>query len=67
MINDYWERAEIPWPLLRRLGELGVVGEGIHGYGCPGLSPFAVGLVNMELNRGDGSPGTFLGCSPGWP
>ena len=65
VINDYWERAEIPWPLLKRLGELGIVGEGIHGYGCPGLSPFAVGLVNMELHRGDGSMGTFLAVQSG--
>ncbi len=27
----------MPWPLIRRLGELGVVGEEISGYGCPGL------------------------------
>jgi hypothetical protein len=24
VINDYWERAEFPWPLARRLGELGL-------------------------------------------
>ena len=65
VINDYWERAEIPWPLVKRLGELGVVGEGIVGYGCPGLSPFAVGLVNLELHRGDGSMGTLLGVQSG--
>jgi glutaryl-CoA dehydrogenase len=65
VIGDYWERAEMPWPLIRRLGELGVVGEDIHGYGCPGLDPIALGLVHMELNRGDGSLGTFLGVQAG--
>ena len=30
------------------------------------MSPLAVGLINMELNRGDGSLGTFLGCRPAW-
>ena len=65
VIDDYWERAELPWPLIRRLGELGVVGEDIHGYGCPGLDPIALGLVHMELNRGDGSLGTFLGVQAG--
>ena len=49
----------------QRLGELGVVGEDIEGYGCPGMSPLAAGLVNMELNRGDGSLGTFLGVQAG--
>src|SRR3984957_20511188 len=55
VIGGYWERAELPWPLIHRLGELGIVGEDIHGYGCPGLDPIASGLIHMELNRGDGS------------
>jgi hypothetical protein len=25
VIGDYWERAELPWDLVRRLGELGLV------------------------------------------
>src|SRR3981081_4385869 len=65
VIGGYWERAEMPWPLIRRLGELGIVGEDIHGHGCPGLDPIASGLVHMELNRGDGSLGTFLGVQAG--
>jgi glutaryl-CoA dehydrogenase len=64
-INGYWERAELPWPLITRLAELGLVGEDIDGYGCPGMSPLACGLVNMELHRGDGSLGTFLGVHSG--
>jgi glutaryl-CoA dehydrogenase len=55
VINGYWERAELPWPLIHRLGELGIVGEDIAGYGCPGLDPIACGLAMMELSRGDGS------------
>jgi len=65
VIGGYWERAELPWPLIRRLGELGIVGEDIIGYGCPRLSPIACGLVHMELNRGDGSLGTVLGVQSG--
>ena len=64
-INDYWERAEFPWPLVKKLAALGVVGDGIEGYGCPQMSPIACGLVHMELNRGDGSLGTFLGVQAG--
>jgi glutaryl-CoA dehydrogenase len=64
-INAYWEAAELPWPLMRRLAELGLYGEDIEGYGCPGMSPLARGLVNMELHRGDGSLGTFLGVQSG--
>ncbi|HEV2371746.1 MAG TPA: acyl-CoA dehydrogenase family protein [Streptosporangiaceae bacterium] len=63
--GGYWERAEIPWPLIRRLPGLGIVGEDITGYGCPGMSPLACGLVTMELHRGDGSLGVTLGVHSG--
>jgi glutaryl-CoA dehydrogenase len=64
VINGYWERAEFPWPLIKKLGGAGLVG-GIQGYGCPELDPLSAGLVTMELNRGDGSLGTFLGVQAG--
>ena len=64
-INQYWEAAELPWPLMRRLPELGLVGEDIQDYGCPGMTPLARGLVNMELQRGDGSLGTFCAVQAG--
>jgi glutaryl-CoA dehydrogenase len=65
VINGYWERAEFPWPLVKQLAKLGIVGDGIEGYGCPPMSPISTGLVHMELNRGDGSLGTFLGVQAG--
>jgi glutaryl-CoA dehydrogenase len=65
VINGYWERGDFPWPLVPKLAALGIVGDGIDGYGCPKMSPIAVGLVHMELNRGDGSLGTFLGVQAG--
>jgi glutaryl-CoA dehydrogenase len=65
VINGYWERAEFPWPLIDKLAKLDIVGDGIEGYGCPPMSPIATGLVHMELNRGDGSLGTFVGVQAG--
>jgi glutaryl-CoA dehydrogenase len=59
--NDYWERAEFPAELVRPLAELGVCGGVIRGYGCPGMSEVAAGLVNLELARADGSVGRFFG------
>jgi glutaryl-CoA dehydrogenase len=50
---------------VQKLGKLGIVGDGIKGYGCPPMSPIATGLVHMELNRGDGSLGTFVGVQAG--
>lgn len=65
VIGGFWERAEFPRDLVTRMGELGLVGDGIQGYGCPPMSPTGAGLVHMELNRGDGSLGTFLGVQAG--
>jgi glutaryl-CoA dehydrogenase len=65
VVGPYWERAEICWPLVRRLPELGIVGEDIAGYGCAGMSPMSCGLVTMELHRGDGSLGVVLGVHAG--
>ena len=65
VINRYWERAEFPRPLIEKMAGLGIVGDGIVGYGCPPMSPIASGLVHLELNRGDGSLGTFLGVQAG--
>ena len=64
-INGFWERAEVPLDLYRRLGELGLIGDGLEGYGCPSMSATAAGLIAMELNRGDGSVGTFCGVQGG--
>ncbi|RZT83698.1 glutaryl-CoA dehydrogenase [Pseudonocardia sediminis] len=64
-INEYWDKAELPWHLFKRLGELNIVGDDIVGYGAAGMSPLSVGLVHMELHRGDGSLGTFLGVHSG--
>lgn len=61
VINDYWERAEFPEQLLPGLAELGIVGTVIEGYGCPGLSRMAAGMVAREVARADGSLNTFLG------
>ena len=61
----YWERAEMPWPLIQRLPELKIIGGEIIGYGCAELSPTAAGLVQMELSRGDGSLSTFLAVHSG--
>jgi glutaryl-CoA dehydrogenase len=65
IINDYWERAEFPFELVPKLAELGVAGGTIKGYGCPGISEVAAGLVAMELARADGSVCTFFGVHSG--
>ena len=65
IINDYWERAEFPFELVPKVAALGVAGTTIQGYGCPGMSRLAAGIVSRELSRVDGSLNTFFGVHSG--
>ena len=60
-INEAWEAGEHPLPVFKGLADLGIVGTFIEGYGCPGLSRQAAGLVAREMGRIDGSVNTFFG------
>ncbi|CAF5162684.1 unnamed protein product, partial [Rotaria sp. Silwood1] len=37
--------------IMRELGELGVLGPTIQGYGCAGISYVAYGLLAREIER----------------
>lgn len=63
--NECWEHGRFPFELVRGIAELGVCGGTIRGYGCPGLTAVAAGLVSMEWGRADGSLGTFFGVQSG--
>lgn len=65
IINDYWERAEFPFELIPKLAALNIAGGSIKGYGCPGMSDTASGLIALELARGDASVCTFFGVHSG--
>ncbi len=65
IVNGYWEREEFPFELLPKLAALGVAGTTIEGYGCPGMSATAAGLVARELARGDGGLTTFFAVHSG--
>src|SRR3989454_7143305 len=65
IINDYWERAEFPFALIPKLAALDIAGGSIQGYGCPGMSAVATGLIAQELARGDASICTFFGVHSG--
>src|SRR5947209_16761843 len=65
IINDYWERAEFPFELIPTIAALNIAGGSIKGYGCPGMSAVATGLIMLELARGDASICTFFGVHSG--
>lgn len=39
--------------IMREMGELGLLGSTIEGYGCPGVSNVAAGLITREVERVD--------------
>ncbi|WP_457099757.1 acyl-CoA dehydrogenase family protein [Microbacterium sp. P5_E9] len=59
-IADWFDRAVFPAELARELGELGVLGMTLEGYGCPGRSAVAYGLAALELEAGDSGIRTFV-------
>jgi glutaryl-CoA dehydrogenase len=63
IINDYWERAEVPFELIPKIAALNVAGGCIQGYGCPGMTPIAAGLVEQELARADASFCVVIGAT----
>ena len=65
VINDYWDRADFPFELVPKIAKLGIIGTTIDGYGCPGMSRLAAGMVAREMSRGDGSINTFIGVQSG--
>lgn len=64
-ITQAWDAAEYPVHLVRRLGELDLLTDGVQGPGLTPMSPLAAGLVNMEVSRGDGSMGTVIAVQGG--
>jgi glutaryl-CoA dehydrogenase len=58
-VGELFEQARFPRELARELGELGVLGMHLHGYGCPGASAVEYGLACLELEAGDTGLRTF--------
>ena len=59
-IARWYEDAVFPLDLAPELGELGVLGMHLDGYGCPGRSAVEYGLAAMELEAGDSGIRTFV-------
>jgi glutaryl-CoA dehydrogenase len=59
-IAGWFEDGVFPLELAPELGELGVLGMHLEGYGCPGRSAVEYGLAAMELEAGDSGVRTFV-------
>lgn len=59
-IARWYEDAVFPRGIATELGELGVLGMHLEGYGCPGRTAVEYGLAAMELEAGDSGIRTFV-------
>lgn len=59
-IAQWFDEGVFPLELAPELGELGVLGMHLAGYGCPGRSAVEYGLAAMELEAGDSGIRTFV-------
>lgn len=53
IIADCYEEARFPDELIPDMGELGLFGANLEGYGCAGVDNISYGLMMQELERGD--------------
>ncbi len=58
-IAQWFEEGTLPRELGKQLGDLGLLGMHLHGYGCPGASAVAYGIACMELEAGDSGVRSF--------
>ncbi|WP_411731149.1 acyl-CoA dehydrogenase family protein [Paeniglutamicibacter sp.] len=59
-ISHWYEAAHFPVEIAREMGELGLLGMHLKGYGCPGRSSVEYGIAAMELEAGDSGLRTFV-------
>lgn len=52
-VGDWFEEGVLPDDLGPKIGELGLLGMYLDGYGCAGTSAVAYGLACLELEAGD--------------
>ncbi|HEY5996193.1 MAG TPA: acyl-CoA dehydrogenase family protein [Candidatus Deferrimicrobiaceae bacterium] len=59
VIREHYRAGTFPMQLVPRMGELGLFGANLSGYGLPGIGNVAYGLVMQELERGDSGLRSF--------
>ena len=70
IINEHHEAGTFPREMLKTLGEMGLYGPSLKGYGCAGVSNVAYGIAMQELERGDSgfrSAASVQGSLVMWP
>ena len=65
VINDYWQRAEIPFALIPEIAKQDLLTDGLDVEGHETLSHLGSGLALMDVARTDGSVATILAVQAG--
>jgi len=65
IVSQHHRDGTFPIELARDLGEMGVFGATLKGYGCAGLDNVAYGLIMQELERGDSGLRSFASVQSG--
>ncbi len=60
IINEHQREGTFPKEVLPVMGEMGLLGANLEGYGLPGLDNISYGLILQELERGDSSVRSFV-------
>ena len=60
IIEEHCREATFPMELIPQIGEMGLLGMNLHGYGCAGMSNIAYGVACQELERGDSGIRSFV-------
>jgi glutaryl-CoA dehydrogenase len=65
IVSQHHREGTFPMELASDLGEMGVFGATLKGYGCAGLDQVAYGLIMQELERGDSGLRSFASVQSG--
>ncbi len=59
-VGEWFDQGTFPRELIKEMGDLGLLGMHLEGYGCAGTSAVAYGLACTELEAGDSGVRSFV-------
>jgi glutaryl-CoA dehydrogenase len=59
VIREHYRAGTFPLACIPKLGQMGLLGSNLSGFGLPGINSVAYGLVMQELERGDSALRSF--------